>query len=210
MVDSLLLLDAVLPVAEMLGNVAQDLRALVPAALEEEREVGEAGHHLLEEALALGGSVRARVEVSTEGLADLLDLALKALALEEGDEDVLLGHLARVRILDLLVNLGVLDVDVATSGAEENLLKNEEVLAENYTADEAELHATALALLDERSTGALLITEKVLLTCLAEKNLVLLEHLLELDELIVVAAQGLVVGVHVQNGLLELVKSGLF
>lgn len=209
MVDGLLFLDAVLPVAKMLRNGGKDRRALIPATLKEERKIIEARNDLLKETLAFGSGIGAGIEIGAERLADLLDLALEALTLEESNKHILLGHLTSVGILDALVDLGELDVDVTAGGAEQDLLKDEEVLAKDDTTDKAELHTTSSALLKERRARTLILAKELLLASLTEEDLILLEYVLELNELVVVAVQGLVVSVHLLDLLFQVVKLSL-
>jgi hypothetical protein len=134
-VDSLLLLDLHLPGLNVLAYILEDGASVLEGAGNDNAEVIKTGVNLLEEVSALVGSIRARVQVGAEGLADLLNLSLELLSLEKDDEDVLLGNLTVLRVLKILINLSIFHVEVTAGGTEEDTLECGELLARDNTSN---------------------------------------------------------------------------
>lgn len=115
-------------------------------------------------------------------------------------------------IFDLLLDHVSPHEKVTTGGSPQHALEGLHLVALDHTGDEAELDAEGGQALHlaRADFGVLVITGTAVgLTRLREEHVVLLEHVLKLDELVVVTLEHLLVAVHLQQFLLEILETSL-
>lgn len=101
MVDGLDLADLGQPHADILRGGHQHPVTVVLGLSEDRLQILDPGHHSDGHLPPLGRGVRARVERGSESFADLLDLRLELVTLEEDDEDRLV-HRFSLELITLL------------------------------------------------------------------------------------------------------------
>ena len=99
-------------------------------------ELAEAGSHLGKHLPLLGHLLGKGVAVGVEGIADLGDLCLGAVAAEKYPKDALFLHLASRWVANGIVDEGGLEVEVSSSGSEEEAFKRADFLLEEGTRNE--------------------------------------------------------------------------
>jgi len=165
------------------------------------------------------------VAMSVEGVADLLELGLDGDGLVEDDEDALLDELSGGWVGDGLLDGGEADVAVAAGGAEDHTLEAGLLLGGDDAGDGGEAHVHVAG-----GTGGILGAEEALGLVVSgtglgstgghlrhsqtggighEETTGLLQHLLQLDLLVVLGRELLAVGVELLELVLVALELGL-
>lgn len=114
MVDGFLLQHFGLPCLQVGGDARQHLFPVLVAACQHHLQILKSAIDLSGQLCALGLSLGARVDGSSEGLANLADLSLETVSLEEDDEHVLLKLLSGLGILDGIGDISLSDEKIST------------------------------------------------------------------------------------------------
>ena len=136
MVDGLLLEHFRLPRLQVGRNARQDLLPVLMAACQHDFQILQSAVDLSRQVCALVLGLRARVYGSTEGLADLADLSLQAVSLEEDDEHILLKLLASLGILDGIGNVGLSNEEITAGSTPQHAFKGGHFGAGDHTSNE--------------------------------------------------------------------------